>query len=60
MFDIVRVLYGYSDAEVRREVELSVLEDYYAILTDELSKRGRIVDFSLEQVAHIVQIFLVN
>lgn len=59
MFDIVRVLYGYSDAEVRREVEQSIVEDYYAMLKEELTKRGRTVDFSLEQ-AQNMQILLVN
>ncbi|KAH7712396.1 Protein C04F6.7 [Aphelenchoides avenae] len=49
-FDIVRILCAYCDAEVRREAELTLVDDYYATLVEHLQKDGRTVDFGLEQL----------
>lgn len=49
-FDIVRIMCAYCDAEVRREAELTLVDDYYATLMEHMLKDGRTVDFRVEQV----------
>ncbi|KAH7687798.1 calcium/calmodulin-dependent protein kinase type 1 [Aphelenchoides avenae] len=46
-FDIVRAVYGFADAEVRREVEETIVDDYFKLLTSEMAIRGRSLDFGL-------------
>lgn len=50
MFDVTRVLYCFCDPEVRREAELTLVEDYRQLLTDAMAKEGRTLDLTLEQV----------
>lgn len=49
-FDIARNIYGFADAEARREAEESLLEDYYEVYKDGLSMEGRPVAAELEEV----------
>lgn len=49
-FDIARAVYGFTDAEVRREVEETIVNDYFEVLKDEMTKRGRSLDFGLDAV----------
>ncbi|KAH7715785.1 calcium/calmodulin-dependent protein kinase type 1 [Aphelenchoides avenae] len=50
MFDLARILYAFCDGEVRREAEQTIVDDYFRLLTDELKKEGRKVDFEAEQL----------
>lgn len=54
MVDICRILYTFCDPEVRREVEETLVEDYYKHLKEDMQKAGRSLDFTMEQVSHAV------
>ena len=49
-FDIARNIYGFADAEARREAEKTLLEDYYEVYKDGLSMEGRSVAAELAEV----------
>lgn len=50
-YDIARIVVSFADAEVRREVEADLMEDYYEHLKKGLEKRGgKKLDFGLEQL----------
>ncbi|KAH7717277.1 calcium/calmodulin-dependent protein kinase type 1 [Aphelenchoides avenae] len=50
-YDIARIVVSFSDAEVRREVEADLVEDYYEHLKKGLEKRGgKKLGFGLEQL----------
>lgn len=50
MFDVARIICGCCDADVRREEERALVEDYYARLVKLMAKKARSVDFGMEQV----------
>ncbi|KAH7708621.1 Protein C04F6.7 [Aphelenchoides avenae] len=50
MVDICRILYTFCDPEVRREVEETLVEDYYKHLKEDMQKAGRSLDFTMEQL----------
>ncbi|KAH7696986.1 hypothetical protein AAVH_35935 [Aphelenchoides avenae] len=50
MVDISRILYTFSDADVRKEVEETLVEDYYMHLKEAMEKAGRSPDFTVEQL----------
>lgn len=50
MFDVARILYSFCDADVRREAELTLVEDYFKMLSDAMANEGRKLDFTVEQV----------
>lgn len=50
MFDIARILYSYCDAEVKREAEQTVIDEYCRLLHEGMAKEGRNLDFNVEQV----------
>lgn len=52
MVDISRILYTFSDADVRKEVEETLVEDYYMHLKEAMEKAGRSPDFTVEQVSN--------
>lgn len=55
MFDIARVICGFCDPDVRRELELTVVESYFELLRGEMKKQGRALCFGLEVVSMLLQ-----
>lgn len=51
MFDLARLVYDFADADARREAEMTLLDDYYQRLQDELAKQGRPLEVGLEQAS---------
>ncbi|KAH7701185.1 Protein C04F6.7 [Aphelenchoides avenae] len=50
MHDICRILYPFCDAEVRRDVETTIVEEYYDRLATESRKKGLTVSFNVEKL----------
>lgn len=49
-YDVAKYVVGFSDADVRRELEIDLVEDYYAHLKEGVEKKGGKLDFGIEQV----------
>lgn len=43
----------FCDAEVRREAELTLVEEYYKTLMGHMNNNGRTVEFGTEQVSEL-------
>lgn len=50
MFDVARIICGCCDADVRRETERTLVEDYYSLLVELMAEKARPVHFGVKQV----------
>ncbi|KAH7721082.1 calcium/calmodulin-dependent protein kinase type 1 [Aphelenchoides avenae] len=50
MFDIARVIYGFCDPDVRRELERTIVECYFERLLAEMKNEGRTLWFGIEEL----------
>lgn len=51
LHDIARILYMFCDAEVRREAEHTLIEDYFKTLVEHTKNNGQIVEFGTGQAS---------
>jgi hypothetical protein len=56
--DIAKIVVAFSDAEVRRDVEESLLDEYYAHLKKGIEERGRKVElsFGIEELRELYEL----
>lgn len=51
MFDIGRIVMAFTDAEERRELDESLVEEYYDYLKTAVEKKGKNLTFGIEEVS---------
>ncbi|KAH7717262.1 Protein C04F6.7 [Aphelenchoides avenae] len=60
MFDIGRIVMAFTDAEERRELDESLVEEYYDYLKTAVEKKGKNLTFGIEELHELYELAKVN